>query len=90
MVVHGPGMVKNRCKNGDYYWVLATATPIREKGQVVGYMSVRRKPEQQQVAAADSAYRLFREKKAGGLRIAHGAVVKGEMAFLPIWHSSPN
>jgi methyl-accepting chemotaxis protein len=71
------GMVKNRCKNGDYYWVLATATPIREKGQVVGYMSVRRKPEQQQVAAADSAYRLFREKKAGGLRIAHGAVVKG-------------
>ena len=71
------GMVKNRCKNGDYYWVLATATPMRENGQVVGYMSVRRKPTRQQVDAADSAYRLFREKKAGGLSILHGAVAKG-------------
>ena len=71
------GMVKNRCKNGDHYWVLATATPIRENGQIVGYMSVRRKPTHQQVEAAESAYRLFREKKAGGLRIAHGAIVKG-------------
>ena len=71
------GMVKNRCKSGDYYWVLATATPIRENGQVVGYMSVRRKPTRQQVDAADSAYRLFREKKAGGLRVLHGAVAKG-------------
>jgi len=71
------GMVKNRCKNGDYYWVLATATPIREDGQAVGYMSVRRKPARQQIEAADSAYRLFREKKSGALQIRHGAVVKG-------------
>ncbi|MBK7413982.1 MAG: PAS domain-containing protein [Dechloromonas sp.] len=78
------GLVKNRCKNGDYYWVLATATPMRENGQVVGYMSVRRKPTRQQVDAAESAYRLFRERKAGGLRILHGAVVKGEMGF---WQS---
>jgi methyl-accepting chemotaxis protein len=76
------GMVKNRCKNGDYYWVLATATPIRENGQVVGYMSVRRKPTRQQVDAAESAYRLFREKKAGGLRVLHGAVVKGGEGFM--------
>ena len=71
------GMVKNRCKNGDFYWVLATATPILENGQVVGYMSVRRKPSQQQIEAASAAYRLFREKKAGGLHIRHGDVVKG-------------
>ena len=71
------GMVKNRCKNGDYYWVLATATPIRESGQTVGYMSVRRKPSRPQIEAADSAYRLFRDNKSGALRISHGAVVKG-------------
>jgi methyl-accepting chemotaxis protein len=70
------GMVKNRCKNGDYYWVFATATPIRESGQITGYMSVRRKASPQQIQAADDAYRLFRDKKAGGLRILHGAVVK--------------
>ena len=71
------GMVKNRCKNGDYYWVFATATPIRENGQIIGYMSVRRKATPQQIQAADDAYRMFRDKKAGGLRILHGAVVKG-------------
>ena len=76
------GMVKNRCKNGDYYWVLATATPMRENGQVVGFMSVRRKPTRQQIDAAETAYRSFREKEAGGLRILHGAVVKGGEGFL--------
>ncbi len=71
------GYVKNRCKNGDYYWVLATATPIRENGQVTGYMSVRRKASPQAVAEVDKAYRLFREKKAGGATIRHGKVVNG-------------
>ena len=33
------GLVKNRCKNGDYYWVKANITPIRENGQTLGYMS---------------------------------------------------
>ncbi len=79
------GLVKNRCKNGDYYWVIATATPIRENGQVVGYMSVRRQPTRQQVEAAESAYRLFREKRAGGLSIRHGAVVKGGPGFFAGW-----
>jgi methyl-accepting chemotaxis protein len=72
------GLVKNRCKNGDYYWVLATATPTHDaNGNLDGYMSVRRKATQQQIQAAEDAYRLFREKRAGGLRIRHGAVVKG-------------
>ncbi len=71
------GLVKNRCKNGDFYWVFATATPIRENGQITGYMSVRRKATAQQIQVADDAYRMFREKRAGGLRISHGAVVKG-------------
>lgn len=79
------GLVKNRCKNGDYYWVLATATPIRENDQVVGYMSVRRMPTRQQVDAAENAYRMFREKRAGSLRIHHGAVVNGGEGVLAKW-----
>jgi methyl-accepting chemotaxis protein len=71
------GYVKNRCKNGDYYWVLATATPIRENGQVTGYMSVRRKPTREAVAACEQAYKMFRDKQAGGSQIRHGQVVKG-------------
>ncbi|MDO8813219.1 MAG: methyl-accepting chemotaxis protein [Gallionella sp.] len=70
------GIVKNRCKNGDFYWVLANATPIYESGQCIGYMSVRSKPSQEQIKAAQSAYMMFRQGQAGGIRIKDGKVVK--------------
>ena len=69
------GLVKNRRKNGDHYWVVANATPIREGGVVTGYMSVRSKPTRDQVAAADAAYRLFKEGQARGKAIRDGHVV---------------
>lgn len=55
------GMVKNRCKNGDHYWVEANVAPIRQGGAVIGYMSVRSKPSRQQVDEADRLYRQWRE-----------------------------
>ncbi|PWB58818.1 MAG: chemotaxis protein, partial [Nitrosomonadales bacterium] len=70
------GLVKNRCKNGDYYWVHANVTPIFENSQLTGYMSVRSKPERAQIEAAGNAYRLFREGKAGNLKIQDGKAVK--------------
>ena len=71
------GMVKNRCKNGDYYWVEAHATPLYENGQVTGYMSVRKKPSSDKIDATDAIYRQFREGKAGGMRVELGQVVSG-------------
>ena len=39
------GIVKNRCKNGDHYWVEAVVSPTSEGGdQISGYISVRKKP----------------------------------------------
>ena len=73
------GFVKNRCKNGDYYWVLANATPIYESGQCIGYMSVRSKPSPEQISAASSAYALFRNGQANRLRIKNGQVVKSSL-----------
>jgi aerotaxis receptor len=70
------GLVKNRCKNGNFYWIRANVTPVREQGRVVGYMSVRTRAEPEAIAAADRAYRLLREGKAKGLRVHHGDVVK--------------
>ncbi|SHO55739.1 methyl-accepting chemotaxis protein [Vibrio quintilis] len=35
------GAVKNRCKDGRYYWVDAFVTPIYENNQLIGYQSVR-------------------------------------------------
>jgi len=70
------GLVKNRCKNGDFYWVEANATPIRENGQVVGYMSVRGRPDRALVEAAAKVYQLFKEGRAGHLKIEQGKAVK--------------
>ncbi|MHC8286916.1 methyl-accepting chemotaxis protein [Pseudomonas sp. XS1P51] len=55
------GLVKNRCKNGDHYWVSAYVTPIAKNGQTVEYQSVRTKPDQAQVLAAEKLYAQLRE-----------------------------
>jgi len=50
------GMVKNRCKNGDYYWVDAYVTPLYEKKVITGYQSVRSKPTSEQKKQAQQFY----------------------------------
>jgi len=70
------GIIKNRCKNGDFYWVSANVTPYYENDRLAGYMSVRSKPSQDQVAEVTDAYRKFREGEAGNLKIEHGKIVK--------------
>ncbi len=54
------GMVKNKCKNGDYYWVDAYVTPVMENGKVAGYQSVRASPDEKHVANAESLYKKLR------------------------------
>jgi methyl-accepting chemotaxis protein len=68
-------LVKNRCKNGDYYWVEANATPIWKDGVISGYMSLRRKPSRADVEKHETAYRLLREGKSKGVTIASGRAV---------------
>jgi methyl-accepting chemotaxis protein len=70
------GVVKNRCKNGDFYWVLANVTPYYENDKLAGYMSVRSKPSKEQIAEAADAYQKFREDRAGNLKIQSGKIVK--------------
>jgi len=69
------GLVKNRSKNGDFYWVDAYATPLRENGKLSGYMSVRNSPDRQHVAAAEQLYADIRAKRASmpRTRIDRGA-----------------
>lgn len=50
------GLVKNRRKDGSFYWVAAHVTPIMQDGKPVGYMSVRAKPTREQVKAAQALY----------------------------------
>lgn len=50
------GVLKNRRKDGGFYWVYATVAPLREGNQVVGYTSVRRRAS---VAAVDRAADIY-------------------------------
>jgi aerotaxis receptor len=69
------GLVKSRCKNGDFYWVKANITPIKENGRTIGYMSVRTKAERGQIAAATEAYRKI-TAGARDIRIRNGQIVR--------------
>ncbi len=60
------GTVKNRCKNGDHYWVRAIVAPLYENGRVVGYSSVRREASRKQIAEAEA---LYRQLNASGAAI---------------------
>jgi PAS domain S-box-containing protein len=60
------GTVKNRCKNGDHYWVRAVVAPIYENGSITGYSSVRRPPTRDQINSADA---LYRQLNASGAQI---------------------
>ena len=51
------GLVKNRCKNGDHYWVYAEVSTLRENDKVSGFMSVRYKPTMEQIVEADELYK---------------------------------
>ena len=70
------GLVKNRRKNGDFYWVVANVVPVKEEGAITGYMSVRTRPQRDEVERAEALYRRLREGKAQGLAIRRGAVVR--------------
>jgi aerotaxis receptor len=50
------GIVKNRCKNGDIYWVDANVSPIYENGKHIGYMSVRTMATKEQIQKATQLY----------------------------------
>ncbi len=70
------GMIKNRCKNGDFYWVLANVSPVIEDGHAVGYMSVRTKPSRSQVNDAQQAYQQLRENKGKNLSMQQGEILQ--------------
>lgn len=57
-------LVKNRCKNGDFYWVRANVIPVYKNGQIVEYMSVRTRPSQAEIDQAEALYQKINRKEA--------------------------
>ena len=56
------GIVNNRCKNGNNYWVDAFVAPVYENGEIKGYQSVRTKPSREHV---DRAAKIYAKVMAG-------------------------
>lgn len=77
------GIVKNRCKNGDHYWVRANAVPMVREGKVTGYMSIRIRATDQEIAAVEPLYHALNENRCSR-RLHKGLVVrKGWLGKLP-------
>ncbi len=74
--------VKNRRKDGTFYWVMANVTPLMQGDQPTGYMSVRTEATRDQIQAADQLYRQMQaEKQAGTLVhvLREGQIVKNTL-----------
>lgn len=73
------GLIKNRRKNGQAYWVLANVTPVFEQGQKVGYMAVRTKPSDEQIEEAMRLHALLGGSGNHGMRLEGGELERAGM-----------
>ncbi|EJR3108467.1 PAS domain-containing protein [Salmonella enterica] len=81
------GIVKNRRKNGDHYWVRANAVPMIREGRVTGYMSIRTRATDDEIAAVEPLYQALNEGRCSK-RIHKGLVVRqgllGKLPAMPV------
>lgn len=55
------GYVKNRTKDGGFYWVFATVYPVYDTTrEEQTYLSCRRKPSKQEIEEAEALYKTLR------------------------------
>jgi aerotaxis receptor len=80
-------LVKNRRKNGDYYWVRANATPMRDGERITGYLSVRTRASDQEIAASEALYATMRAEAAAGRRVhvLHHGEVRNNSLMGRLW-----
>ncbi|MDH0866655.1 methyl-accepting chemotaxis protein [Mitsuaria sp. GD03876] len=60
------GLVKNRRKDGDHYWVMANVTPLLRGDAPIGYLSVRSQPTRAQVAEAEALHARMKTAERDG------------------------
>jgi methyl-accepting chemotaxis protein len=91
------GLVKNRTKAGDYYWLEANAMPVFKNGQVHEYLSVRRVPSRKEIEKAEQLHKQLNAKKVTMRPTGLAAVFKSikemdvskKMTFAQVLHVSP-
>jgi len=84
------GIVKNRCKNGDHYWVDAYVMPIQKDGNTIEYQSVRLKADDEATQRAEPLYKRLLEKKKiprklfTTISLQNKLITANTLALLPI------
>ena len=76
------GLVKNRCKSGDYYWVDAFVTPLAKNGEITGYESTRVKPSEIRKKSATTLYKKInagKKIKLKSLSFLHKQILTGSI-----------
>src|SRR5690606_37660687 len=73
-------VVKNRRKDGGFYWVRANITPISQDGRSSGYMSVRVAPTRQEIERAERVYAEIRAGRTKNVRVKEGRIVDLSLA----------
>jgi aerotaxis receptor len=81
-------LVKNRRKDGDHYWVRANATPIEQGGQTVGYLSVRTRPQREEVEQAERLLAAMREGQSPSHKLQQGLWIRRSLAGWRSWHQT--
>ncbi|MCM2130382.1 methyl-accepting chemotaxis protein [Larsenimonas rhizosphaerae] len=74
------GFVKNRRKDGRYYWVNATVSPILIEGRLAGYASVRVRISDSDKALAISTYAALKQGKVRGIYLKDGEIRRRGMS----------
>jgi aerotaxis receptor len=69
------GLVKNRTKAGDYYWVDAFVVPVLEGDNITGYMSVRTPASRADIQQAEQTYAAIRAGKRWQKPTATGRIM---------------
>ncbi len=81
------GIVKNRRKNGDHYWVRANAVPMVREGKISGYMSIRTRATDEEIAAVEPLYKALNAGRTSkrihkGLVVRKGWLARGVMTLM--------
>lgn len=74
------GVIKNRSKDGGFYWVRANVSPCYQEGELIGYTSVRTKPSRTEIEMAMKIYADFNSSGPNRFRLKGGIVSENSLA----------
>lgn len=78
------GLVKNRRKNGGFYWVRAYVSPVFDAGRCIGFASIRVKPSIEEISQAARGYAAI--QRGARIKVRDGGFTRpGVLGWLMRW-----